>query len=130
MWEWQLSDSEVSEVQQHAERVTLHFSAATARALGRQPGEAPSAWGYAQGVILDVHQARVVQWEGFASGRIAQGRLLQEGTQVLSLTLPAQESVASVWELRFANGAVLVLAAQAWQCRFVGEARFQESYAC
>ena len=130
MWEWQLSESEVSEVQQHADRVRLHFSALTARTLGQQPGEAPSAWGYAQGVILDLHQAEVLQWEGFASGRIAHGRLLQDGQQVPSLPLPAQETAAHALELRFANGAVLVLAAQAWQCRFAGEARFRESYAC
>lgn len=130
MWEWQLSDSEVSDAQQHADSVTLHLSAVTARSLGQQPGEVPSAWGYALGVVLDLHQAHVVQWEGFASGRIAQGRLLQAGQLVPSLHLPAQEGIASVWELRFANGAVLVLAAQAWQCRFAGEARFRESYAC
>ncbi len=130
MWEWQLSESEVSEVQQHADRVTLHFSAVTARALGQQAGEAPSAWGYAQGVILDVHHAQVVQREGFASASIAQGRLVQDGNSALSLPLPAQQRGANTLELRFANGAVLVLNAQAWQCRFAGEARFRESYAC
>ena len=130
MWEWQLSESEVSDAQRRADSVTLHFSAVTARTLGPQAGEGPSAWGYAQGLVLDLHQVQVAQWEGFAAGRIAHGRLFQAGKQVPSLPVPAHESVASVWELRFANGALLLLAAQAWQCRFAGEPRFRESYAC
>lgn len=130
MWEWQLSESEVSEAHQHADRVTLHLSAVTARALGAQPGEAPSAWGYVQGVILDLHQAQVQQWDGFAAGRIAQGRLTQDGQPLLSIPLPVVRMVPNHLELRFANGAVLELTAQAWQCRFGGEARFRESYAC
>lgn len=130
MWEWKLADSEVSEVLQPANRLTLRLSAVTARALGMPPDDVPSEWGYAQGVILDLHQPQVQQCDAHASGRIAEGRLVEDGQPILHIPLPAVRMLANLLELRFANGAVLRATAQAWQCRFVAEPRFRESYAC
>ena len=130
MWEWQLSDSEVTEVRHQEKRVTLYFSAVTARVLGEQPGDVPTEWGYAQGVILDLHQVQVQHSDDFVAGRIAEGRFFQEGEPLRYIPLPAVRMQANRLELRFANGAVLQLTAQAWQCRFGGEPRFRESYAC
>ncbi|MDZ7921602.1 hypothetical protein [Rhodoferax sp.] len=130
MWEWQLSDSEVTEVRHQEKRVTLYFSVVAARGLGDQPGDVATEWGYAQGVILDLHQAQVQHADDFAAGRIAEGRFFQEGEPLRFIPLPAVRMQANLLELRFANGAVLQLTAQAWQCRFGGEPRFRESYAC
>jgi len=130
MWEWKLADSEVTEVQQQADRLTLRLSAVTARALGMLPDEVLTEWGYAQGVILDLHQPQVLQCDAHASGRIAEGRLTEDGQPILHIPLPAVRMLANVLELQFANGAVLRATAQAWQCRFVAEPRFRESYAC
>lgn len=125
MWQWQLADSELAEVQQQGERVCLHLSAVTARALG-----APSSWGYALGVALDLEQANVQQYDTHALGRIAEGRLSRAGQPLAHLPLPGGGQGLIELHLRFANGAVLQLTAQAWQCRFVAEPRFRESYAC
>ena len=130
MWEWQLAGSEVVEVRQHADRLTLRLSAVTARVMEVQPGEAPPEWGYALGVLLDLHHPQVQQCDDFASGRIAEGRLTQEGVPLLHIPLPVVRMQAAGLELQFANGAVLRATAQAWQCRFVAEPRFRESYAC
>lgn len=130
MWEWQLSDSELATVQQQGARIRLHLPAASARALGQPAGAPPSDWGYALGVVLDLAEPRVQQWDPHALGRIAQGTLRLDGQPLTYLPLPGSGQGATELVLRFANGAALQLLAQAWQCRFVAEARFRESYAC
>jgi hypothetical protein len=130
MWEWQLSDSELATVQQQGAQMTLHLPAASARALGHPAGAPPSDWGYALGVALDLTQARVQHWDPHALGRIAQGTLSLDGQALAHLPLPGRGQGATQLVLRFSNGAALQLLAQAWQCRFVAEPRFRESYAC
>jgi len=130
MWEWQLSDSELAEVQQHGDQVTLHLSAATAHALAAQAGAAPSDWGYALGVLLQLEQVQLQHCDAHALGRIAEGHLRLAGQPQAYLPLPGAEQGSTELSLRFANGASLQLTAQAWQSRFGAEPRFRESYAC
>ncbi len=130
MWEWQLTGSEVAEVRQQGGRLSLHLSAVTARAVGTLEVGTPGGWGYALGVMLDLHHAQLLQCDEHALGRIAEGQLRQDGQLLENIPLPAVRMFARGLELRFANGALLRATGQAWQCLFLGEPRFRESYAC
>jgi hypothetical protein len=130
MWEWQLTDSEVASVRQGGDGVSVHFSAASARALAAHAGSPPSVWGYALGVLLELEQAHVQHCDPHAMGRVAEGRLRSASQTLALLPLPGEALGEVVLLLRFANGGILQVQAGAWRCRFQGEPRWRESFAC
>jgi hypothetical protein len=130
MWEWQLTDSEVANVRHGGDRVSVHFSAASARTLAAHAGSPPSVWGYALGVVLELDQTHVQHCDPHAMGRVAEGRLRTASQSLALLPLPGEALGEVALLLRFANGGILDVQARFWRCRFQGEPRWRESYAC
>lgn len=130
MWEWQLTDSEVANVRHGVDGVSVHFSAASARALAAHAGSPPSVWGYALGVVLELEQTHVQQCDPHAMGRVAEGRLCTASQTLTLLPLPGEALGEVALLLRFANGGVLDVQARFWRCNFLGEPRWRESFAC
>ena len=122
-------DSEVRRVESTADSLTVFFSAAYVhRSTGRPAIDAGS--GYAQSVEMLFSGAA---WRGplpECVGRLAAGQVVANGVARSLIDLPHASTGPVAAEFQFANGALLSVTASALVCRFIGEPRFIESFAC
>lgn len=122
-------DSEVRGVEADADSLRVVFSAAHVHRMDERPGRA-AASGYAQSVEMEFPEA---MWSGAlpdCSGRLSDGRVVFDGVAHPIITLPCSLNGPVSAEFQFSNGAWLSVAASALVCRFTGEPRFVESFAC
>ena len=122
-------DSKVRRVEPNADALTVSFAAAHVhRSTGRPAIDAGS--GYAQSVDM-VFSGAV--WRGPVPecvGRLAAGQVVAHGVARSLIDLPYVSTGPVAAEFQFANGALLSVTASALVCRFIGEPRFIESFAC
>jgi len=122
-------DSEIGSVDLSGDTLVVSFSAAAVHSKSDSSGHITAA-GYVQGLKMVFTQAEWVGVLGECVGRLSHSVLRISGESLTFIPLPYRATGTIAAELAFNNGAVLSVAASAVVCRFTGEARFLESYAC
>ncbi|WP_367849665.1 hypothetical protein [Rhodoferax sp. WC2427] len=116
-------DSEVRSVVLRADALTLAFSAAFVQADGAGAGYVQSLEIACTGATVDGPLADSV-------GRLSHGKLWVCGRVLPALPFPYAAPGPVRIELQFANGTRLVVSAATLACRFKGDPKFVESFAC
>ena len=116
-------DSEVGRITLDDGALTLAFSAAFVLAEG-------AGAGYVQSLVITGTQATVDGPLADGVGRLSQGTLWVDGVALPALPFPYTAPGTVRMELQFSNGIRLTLTAASLVCRFTGDARFVESFAC
>ncbi|WP_119154032.1 hypothetical protein [Caldimonas tepidiphila] len=123
-------DSEVRLAFADGDTLRVQFSAAHVERREAGPRAGAPVLGYAR--TLELAFARAA-WTGALHecvGRLVQGRLSAAGAAHARLPLPFDAPGPVRCELAFHNGTLLEVEAGAVSCRFTGDPRFVESYAC
>ena len=116
-------DSEVRSMTLHHGTLTLTFSAAFVQADGAGAGYVQSLEIACTGAIVEGPLADGV-------GRLSHGTLWLDGVPLPALPFPYTAPGPVRLELQFSNGTRLVMGAVTLECRFTGDPKFVESFAC
>lgn len=130
LWQLEFADSELQAVQRLGADLHLVWSAVAAT---RKMPDGPLQHGYVQGSTLVLRGVFSVPVQALAAlGRVRDGGLRPAGGGGLrrQIDLPSHHAGPLVLELELAQGAMLVLAAQALDCLVPPDAVFRESLFC
>ena len=116
-------DSEIRDVVADAAAVRVRFAAACVRDIhgGR---------GWLTGVTLALADATLAGDATHAFGRLSEGRLRQDGRDVVRPALPDTLAGALELTLRFANGTLLTVQGRSLAASLSGDGRFTEDLSC
>lgn len=116
-------DSEVRSIALQVDVLTLAFSAAFVHADG-------AGLGYVQSLELACTGATVDGPLADSVGRLTHGTLWVDGVARSTLPFPYTAPGPVRVELQFSNGTRLAITAASLACRFTGDPKFVESFAC
>ena len=116
-------DSEVRSVALEGAALTITFSAAFVQADG-------AGAGYVQSLVITCTGASVDGPLVDGVGRLSHGKLWVNGVVLPAMPFPYSAPGPVRVELQFSNGTRLAIAAVSLVCRFTGDAKFVESFAC
>ena len=116
-------DSEVRGIALEADALTLAFSAAFVQVEGAGAGYVQSLEMASTGASVDGPLADGV-------GRLSHGKLWVGGVALPALPFPYTAPGPVHIELQFSNGTRLTITAASLVCRFTGDAKFVETFAC
>ncbi|BDT67036.1 hypothetical protein os1_12030 [Comamonadaceae bacterium OS-1] len=116
-------DSEVRSIALQTDTLTLAFSAAFVQAEGIGAG-------YVQSLEITCTRATVVGPLADGVGRLSNGKLWVCGRVLPALPFPYAAPGPVRIELQFSNGTRLAISAATLECRFKGDPKFVESFAC
>nr|WP_315187570.1 hypothetical protein [uncultured Albidiferax sp.] len=116
-------DSEVRSIALQADTLTLAFSAAFVQAES-------AGTGYVQSLVIACTGATVVGPLADGVGRLSHGKLWVCGRVLPALPFPYAAPGPVRIELQFSNGTRLAISAATLECRFRGDPKFVESFAC
>ena len=116
-------DSEVRSSTLTADALTVAFSAAFVQVDG-------AGAGYVQSLEMAFTGAGVDGPLADSVGRLSHGKLWVDGVALPALPFPYTAPAPVRMELQFSNGTRLTITATTLVCRFTGDAKFVESFAC
>lgn len=121
--ELEFHDSEVRRIALDGDTLTLAFSAAFVQAEG-------AGAGYVQSLVLACTGASVDGPLANGIGRLSHGKLWVDGVALPALPFPYTAPGPVRLALQFSNGTRLAITATTLECRFTGDPKFVESFAC
>ena len=116
-------DSEVRGIAFDCDELTLAFSAAFVQVEG-------AGAGYVQSLVLACTWATIDGPLADGVGRLSHGKLWVDGVALPALPFPYTAPGPVRIELQFSNGSRLAITAATLECRFTGDPKFVESFAC
>lgn len=125
--EMEFADSEISQIQWHGDDLHVVFSAVSA--VRHALGEAPVS-GFLQGVVLVLQRCAPVHGVDLL-GRIRSGSLRVQGQPPqIRIFVPSRWDLPFALELEPAQSSMVLLQAQALECRLQAGGVFRESLFC
>ena len=119
----EFADSEVRDVVADGATVRVRLAAACVR-------DASGSRGWLPGVVLALAGATLAGDPAPAFGRLAEGRLRQDGRDVARPALPGMLAGDLELTLRFANGTLLTARGRSLSLSVADDTRFKEDLSC